>query len=757
MKNEKILVVEDDELIQSKILTQLTSIGYDAIDVSSNGEEAINKVGLLFPDLIIMDIKLKGDIDGIKVSEIIKDKYDIPVVFLTGHTDEDLIKKAKMTNPYGYLIKPITRRDLNIALEMAFFKHNLDKQLKLSEKRYRAIVEDQTELICRFDLNGKLLFVNEAYCNYYKKKRGNLLKSNYDIFFQDDEKKIIKKIISKLNKDNPVEQIEIKILLDDKEIKWQRWTYRSIFDDNDNIIEYQGVGFDITEKKNAQIQLIDEKERLAVTLRSISDGVIAADIDGNIILMNKIAEELTGWNLDEAYGKDINKILIIKDLKINNKINPFKEIINQKKAIEILYDTVLLNKNHEEKNISLSGSPIRNYNNSIIGVVLVFKDITEKIKIDAELQKTNKLESLGILAGGIAHDFNNIITGIMGNLSLAMLDISSEDEVFSILNEAEKAVKKAKDLAQQLLTFAKGGSPVKKTATIADIIKDSANFVLRGSNVECVFNIQDFLPMIEVDEGQINQVINNLIMNADQAMPEGGKIYVDVEKISLNDNKTMPLKNGNYIKISIKDEGIGIQEKHLSKIFDPYFTTKQKGNGLGLAISYSIIKKHDGYITVDSKLGEGTTFFIYLPVTNIINEEHDINIPDIITGAEKVLVMDDEDIVLKVVKRMLEHLGYKADLAKDGKEAIKKYIKEMKSNLKFDVVIMDLTVPGKMGGEKAVKELLKIDPNAKVIVSSGYSNDPIMANYKDYGFINYIAKPYKIEELSFILRKVIEI
>jgi len=323
------------------------------------------------------------------------------------------------------------------------------------------------------------------------------------------------------------------------------------------------------------------------------------------------------------------------------------------------------------------------------------------------------------------------------------------------LTEAEKASLRARDLTKQLLIFSLGGAPIKKILSIAEVIKDSTLFALRGSKVRCEFSLPADLWPVEVDEGQISQVINNLIINADQAMPEGGIIEVCTENITIDAGYGFPVKEGEYIKISIKDQGVGIPEEYLTKIFDPYFTTKQKGSGLGLSTTYSIIKNHQGYITLESKTREGTTFYIYLPalpkefLTKKEEEEK------IFTGGGKILVVDDEKMVRDVTGNMLKLIGYESESAGDGAEAVEVYKKARESQQSFDAIILDLTIPGTMGGRETIKKLMEIDSEVKAIVCSGYSNDPVMANFREYGFSGFLVKPYKVEELNEILQRII--
>ncbi len=513
---------------------------------------------------------------------------------------------------------------------------------------------------------------------------------------------------------------------------------------------------EIIERRKAEKELSIEKEKLSVTLQAIGDGVITTDINGKIILFNKIAEKLTGWNEKEAIDNPLSEIFNVINERTRKPIEELVDkVLKSANRTGFVNYPILIAKDGTERIIANNSALIRDKENKIIGIVLAFHDITEQRRAEEELQKATKLESIGILAGGIAHDFNNILTGIIGNISLARMYAQPTSKIYKALENAEGASLRAKDLTYQLLTFSQGRIPIKKTASIAEIIKDSVRFTLRGSNVKCEFSFPNNLFPVEIDIGQINQVINNFIINADQAMPEGGLIGIGVENITVDNESSLPLDKGKYIMITIEDEGIGISEEHLQRVFDPYFTTKQKGSGLGLAVSYSIIRNHGGYITVESKLDIGTTFHIYLPASEkkVKGQKTEEGKP--LVGKGRVLLMDDKEVIRNTVGEMLEVIGYEGTFVKDGIEAIEVYKQNKILGEPFDVVIMDLTIPGGMGGKETIKRLLLIDPTAKVIVSSGYSNDPIMANYEKFGFKGIITKPYNMEELSKILHNVI--
>ncbi|MBF0223998.1 MAG: response regulator [Desulfobacterales bacterium] len=492
-----------------------------------------------------------------------------------------------------------------------------------------------------------------------------------------------------------------------------------------------------------------EKEFLTVTMRSIGDGVIASDLDGNVTMINRVAEDLTGWSAEEAMGMPLTDVFYIINEK-TRKIceNPVKKVLENGRIIGLANHTALIARDGTEKSIADSAAPIRDSDSRIIGVVLVFRDVTLEKRINVELAKNKKLESVGILAGGIAHDFNNILTGILGNINLAKIRMAHNQEVYDLLDAAENASQRAGKLTKQLLTFSKGGEPIREAAFIYDIVRESADFTLSGSSINCRIDRDSDLWAAEIDKGQISQVIQNIVLNARQAMPEGGTIHILCDNYLKSTEKTdeIPLELGDYVRVVISDEGIGIHQDQVEKIFDPYFSTKQEGSGLGLAVTYSIVKKHFGHIACKSIPGKGTNFAIYLPAIrqHIVAKRRDFTE---LKGQGRILVMDDEEMIRKITERMLENSGYDVVLAQDGLEALEIYKRAMDDAAPIDILILDLTIPGGMGGKETIKKLLEIDPQAAAIVSSGYSNDPVMANYKQYGFKGILDKPYLKEKL----------
>lgn len=497
--------------------------------------------------------------------------------------------------------------------------------------------------------------------------------------------------------------------------------------------------------------LLDERERLTVTLRSIGDGVIAADKDGQVQLLNKAAETMTGWCQEEALGRSISEVFCLVDGITGETCGDcIQKVLDTGQVIDLAEHTILVSRDGTRRSIADSGSPIRDRDSKVIGVVLVFRDVTELQQMEQDRLKIKKLESLGTLAGGIAHDFNNILAAILGNINLAVLKGALDEQTKQYLDAAEKASIRAKGLTTQLLTFAKGGAPVKESAALGDLVRESAQFVLHGSNVDCAYEIPEDLWSVHVDKGQISRVIQNLVINADHAMPMGGTITISCANCSDSEVKTeFPHTSDHFVRMSISDSGIGIPANVLDRIFDPYFSTKQHGSGLGLSICHSIITRHGGGITVKSIPGVGTTFTLYLPASTekVTKAETKKTVPKML-GKARILVMDDEAIVQDIARDMLRTLGHEVLLASNGEEAISIFRQNYESGQALDLIIMDLTIPGGMGGQEAVQKILAIDPTARIIVSSGYSNDPVMANFQKYGFVGAIVKPYTLDEMA---------
>lgn len=512
---------------------------------------------------------------------------------------------------------------------------------------------------------------------------------------------------------------------------------------------------DITDRKLVEARIAAEKELLSVTLRSIGEGVITTDIKGNIVIMNNVAEELTGWEQMEVLGKPLSSIFtIVSETTRNHCENPFKKVLATGQIVELASNTILISRDGTERVIANSGAPIKDTRGDIIGVVLVFRDITEKQRMIDKLQRIDKLDSLGVLAGGIAHDFNNLLCVIFGFMEMARKAGKDNSKVSTYLDNALVAFNRAKDLTKQLLTFSKGGAPKRKTGNIGTLIKGNSAFVLSGSKASCEFDIAQDLWLCDFDENQIAQVIDNIIINALEAMPQGGKIKITAKNMAIEEMSGLPsLRGDNYVKISIEDNGVGIPQEIIKRIFGPFFTTKHKGNGLGLATCYSIIQKHDGFIDVESIPDKGSSFHIYLPAKKDEHIQDDTVLSLEHKGSGKILLMDDEDLVRDIAGTMLGDMGYTVIEAKDGEEALTICAEAQKRGDSIFCAFFDLTIPGGMGGKEAIVKLREFAPDMPVFASSGFSEDPVIACPTEFGFTDSICKPFMSDDLAEMMNK----
>jgi PAS domain S-box-containing protein len=511
------------------------------------------------------------------------------------------------------------------------------------------------------------------------------------------------------------------------------------------------------EHQQAQEALQQQREWLEVTLASIGDAVIATDTDGIITFINPVAETLTGWSTQEARGRPIAEVFRIINETTRQPVDSLvARVLHEGRLVGLEPHTVLLTRDGHEVAIADSAAPIRYNDGEIHGVVLVFSDVSTQRRLEEELLRARKIESVGLLAGGIAHDFNNLLTGILGNISLAKMFAGADERIVKRLVEAERACHRATGLTQQLLTFAKGGAPVRQTVCIAELLRESTIFALRGSNVRADLTIADDLWTVDADTDQLSQVIHNVLLNAVQAMSDGGSVQVQAENTMISAGSMLQLPEGPYLKIAVADHGCGIPADILPNIFDPYFTTKTSGSGLGLATAYAIVTKHNGYMTATSEVGSGSVFSIYLPAsTHRLSpvQEAPILSSD---GTGKVLVMDDEEAIRDLLSEILTTLGYEVVCTRDGMEATAAYQHAQAAGQPFTAVILDITVPGGVGGKEAMARLQVIDPQVKALISSGYANDPIMANFTQYGFSGVVTKPYTVERLKHALQRVLQ-
>lgn len=626
--------------------------------------------------------------------------------------------------------------------------------LKEQVELYSSLLDNCTDLIHRVTPEGDFIYVNQAWRNTLGYSEEDIRQlSLMDIVAEgcrDKCRYIFKALIS----GERIDRNETVFVSKDGRRITVEGRCQTTFE-NGRAVAMTGIFRDISERVKNDLALRESEQRFRALFENSTNIMQIVATDGHFLHVNPAWLKAFGYNRDEVNNLTIFD-LIAPDCQGHCE-KTFQQVLADDRVHQI--DTTFID--NDGQRIEIEGSAIAIFKDGKpLYSQCIFRNVTEKRKMEEELLKTQKLESIGVFAGGLAHDFNNLLTAVLGNISLARATVAEGTPLGCRLKKVEKATLRARGLTQQLLTFAKGGAPIKKLSGIADLVKDSVDFSLRGSNIKQEYQFTPDLWTAEVDENQLSQVIQNLVINAGQAMPDGGCLTVTGENITLGSDNYIGLQAGRYLLLTVSDEGYGISRQDQDKIFDPYFSRKESGSGLGLAVAYAIMKKHDGLIRVDSVPGRGTTFSLYLPAAlpgalhqrfeKTGKRQHEGS-----TSGGNILIMDDEKSVRDVAGEMLDFLGYKNSSAEHGKQAIMLYREALSKGKPFDAVLMDLTIPGGMGGQETMARLLEIDPQATGIASSGYANDPIMAHFTDYGFSAVIPKPYQMDELRITLAQAL--
>lgn len=993
----RILIVEDHRVIARDLQWELESLGYQVVGIEAFGETAVREAERLRPDLVVMDIVLRGEMDGIEAAGTIRTNLRIPVVYLTAHSDHSSLERIKASQPFGYLTKPFSTSELHGTIETALYKHRMEQLLRESERRLELALEGAElalwdwnvttgevvrdrhwsqilgyplqESVGRYDTWEMLIhpqekpLVLEALSQHLEGKagafeaeyrlrtdtgtwkwvfdRGKVIERDADgkplrmvgTFMdvsgrrqaEDDlrrsearSKALLSAIPDTMFLLSPNEEVLDfhhedpewllhprdmltgkkvgEILPSDVAEMFRHHMQRALYGDGAQIFEFQlpvrnetvqdfetrmvsageneilAMVRNITDRKAAQDAMRESEKRYRTLFESAVDGIFVHDLDGRFLDANSAGLSRLGYSRDEIlsmtpadldtprharlvpdrmrqvleqghgsfetihrckdgsevyleftarlidYAGKPSILAIARDIgerkraegRLRESEEKYRIVVdNASEGIAVIQDATIKFANARTMEIlghsqqELTSRPfiefihpddmpmvMERYKSRVKGerssestrfrvihasgstrwveisavpigwegraaILYFLEDITEKRKVERELLRVQKLDSIGVLAGGVAHDFNNLLTAILGNISLAKIRLDSPDKVLGRLNQAEHACARARMLTRQLLTFSKGGEPIKKVVSLSTLVVESCLFGLRGSNVRCEFAIPEDFWNVEADEGQISQVFNNLVINAGQAMPEGGTIIVEGRNVEVTPHLRLTLAPGKYARISVIDTGTGIRETDQTRIFDPYFTTKARGSGLGLAIAYSVLKNHEGLITVESEPGKGSTFHVYLPAADKEVTERNQSATSPASGFGKILLMDDEEAVRELGAELLSFLGYEVVVAANGREALELYERERNASQPFDAIILDLTVPGDMGGLQVIKTIRKTDRSIKAIVSSGYSNDPIMSDYESHGFNGIATKPYTVSELGDALEKAL--
>jgi PAS domain S-box-containing protein len=613
-----------------------------------------------------------------------------------------------------------------------------ENALRESEERYRAIAESAEDCIFCKDRERRYTFANRAAQQLLGVSEAELVGKTPEEVFREQEAAMVREVDDANFAGEIVDAVRT-LRIGERDVTLHTIQV-PLRDAEGNVEGIAGIVRDVTQQTRAEEALRESEERFRTLFEESNDGIFILDMAGNVVDVNRNAYGRLGYTKEQILSLHASD-LVPPDLR-DSVQESIEKVKGEGKAI---FESVHAGSDGSVMPMEVNATLVAL--NGEERLLCLVRDITERKQAEEEARRSERLEALGLLAGGIAHDFNNMLMGVMASVSSARLDPYTSADAAQALDDAERAIVRARGLTQQLLTFSRGGAPVRRAASIADLVRDTAEFALAGSSIRCRFEFPTTLWPAHVDENQISQVVQNLVLNAKHAMPEGGFVDIDARNVAVGAGEMPPLKRGRYVCITIRDQGAGIAREDLTRIFDPYFTTKATDSGLGLAISHSIVQKHDGHIRVDSRPGVGTCVEVFLPAGDTEVEAPPEPAQEPGDGGAHILLMDDDAIIRRGARNLLTQLGYDVACAADGEEALRLYAEALHEASPFDVVVLDLTVPAGMGGTTCLDRLKQLDPSVRAIVSSGYADDPIMADYRAHGFLAVVRKPYTAEEL----------
>ena len=654
------------------------------------------------------------------------------------------------------LLRYIDNRQLIKRFGLDYDRLAAEESLRQKEIHLQTILEAAADGLLAVDMMGKTLMANQRFAELWRIPKDILDSSDDDRMLRSVLDQLVEPdvFLAKVKRLYGARDTEIDTLLFKDGRVFERYSAPMV--QQDAMIGRVWSFRDISDRKRAEASLRESEEFIRSVLNSVDEGFVVVGKDYRIVAANRAFCRWADAAIEDITGRYCYEITpnALKACDGGDEDCPAR------RTFETGEPHVAIHK-HENADgnylyVETKAFPLKDPSGAVTSVIETIHNYTDRYLLESEQMKSQKLEAIGILAGGIAHDFNNLLQGVFGYMSMARIKIDQKDKALNMLDQAERALNMSVNLTTQLLTFSKGGKPLKKGVALQNVIENSVRFALSGSRSEHRMTLDKELWPIEADEGQIGQVIQNIVVNAKDAMPDGGTVEISVGNVEISKGDTPSLpREGRYVKTTIKDSGIGIPKQHLSRIFDPYFTTKSKGSGLGLATSYSIIRNHNGMIEVASEVSRGSTFIIWLPASEAAESRAHATV--VSPGRKgRVLVMDDEELVQSVAKEMIDALGHEVECADNGENAVEKFRLALKSGRPFDVVILDLTIKGGMGGEQTIRILREIDPDVKAIVSSGYADNPVIADYRSYGFLDRLNKPYNIDAVSDSLNALLQ-
>jgi PAS domain S-box-containing protein len=749
MAKMQVLVVEDEGVVARDIELMLNELGYEVPAVVATGMNAIEKARKYQPDAILMDIMLRGKMNGIEAAGRIHTELSIPIIYLSAHTDDETLERAKLTIPYAYLVKPFQTEELKTALKIALYLADVQKKLRRSEARYKAIIEDQTELICRFCDDGTLSFVNSTFCQFFEKSREQLLGSNFmALLRKEDRLAVARQIATTPLGDDSASLHDLEFYMPGGDVRWLQQSIRAIYDDIGHLCEFQCVGRDITERKHAEERLL----LLSSAVEESLEGIAITDPAGHVKFCNPAYAAMHRLKASEVIGKHVSCF----------------HTPAQMEQVEEMYDE-LLDKAFFEGEIMHARSDgsefpgwmhvtmLRNTDDAPNAFIATLRDITLKKRSEAAMLYASRMETAATLAGGIAHQFNNLMAAVLGNAEFMLTGLDDAHPHVSMLDEVISAAEKAGDLAQQMLAFARGGKYQATTVSINQTITHTLELEDRSipSTIEVGLYLEEALWPVKADSTQLSLVLLNMTANSVESINGKGEIHISTHNQVVDTDYSARFKGlhpGDYVHISFSDTGSGMSPTTARRVFEPFYSTKFQGRGLGLAAVFGILKNHGGNIYVDSIPGKGTTFNIYLPASKATPEVPAKNILKQLEGTETILLVDDEELILKTTKRIIEYFGYTVLVARNGLEAL-----DIACSHEGDIhlCILDMAMPV-LDGADTYPRLKALSPDMKVIILSGYELDATAQALLDAGADGFLEKPVSGKVLVGKIREALE-
>jgi len=753
-----ILVVEDENIVAKDIVNRLRNLGYNVCGTVATGEDAIQITEREHPDLVLMDVMLKGQMDGIEAAGVITGQFDTPVIYLTAYADEKTLQRAKRTEAFGYLLKPFEERELHITIEMALFKHQMERRLRESEEWLSAVLRSIGDAVIATDTHGIIKLMNivaESLTGWTQQEGvGRPLSEVFSIIDEKTREPIPNPVDRALRTDVPRPLIVRPILVarEGREIPIDEGA-APIRNASGEITGVVLVFHDVTERRKSDEALRQSQSQLAGIVGSAMDGIVTVGTDQRIIVFNGAAEKMFGCSAKEALGQSFDRFVPHRYRDVHREhMKGFSESNITRRSMGHLGTISGIRANGEEFPIEASISQIEVGGKKFFTVIL--RDVTERNRMEDQLRQAQKMESIGTLASGIAHDFNNVLNNVLGFAMQLKKYIHDETKTRKYVDTIERSAQRGAELASQLLSFARTtrhhALPTELKAVIAEVVTSCRETFAPAIAIEA--EVDPDLLQIMGDRSELYQVVLNLCVNARDAVtakgPDEGAVTIRARNVVIGKDVGAQLfaaQGKQYVELSITDTGVGIPEDIRTKIFDPFFTTKERGRGtgLGLSIVYNIVRSHHGTITLESEMGKGTVFHLYFPVMQHQIEESG--------PSHRILLVDDEPAMQELGKELLTDEGYDVLVATNGIEAIELYRKRY---TEIDLVVLDLVMPGMDGGQVYV-QMKSINPAVKAFFCTGYISDQVIASLLEEEKLRAISKPFRPDQFLAAVRELL--